>query len=316
MVVLVNVGAVAIAVLFSVLPALRAAMLPRVRALRYECGPMWAGGARPYGRRVSCVGAGSARPLPTPARNAMPLLSAVDLHKTYRRHLEEIHVLRGVDLDVEAGELLAVVGASGSGKSTLLHLLGTLDRPDRGEVRLDGKRVDHLPSADRDRLRNEVFGYVFQFYHLLPELTALENVVLPQMIARSAFGWLWHRRAVRRRAAELLERVGLGQRLRHRPRELSGGEMQRAAVARALMNSPRVLLADEPTGNLDADNGAEVVRLLRDLNRQEGLTIIMVTHNLEIVPAAHRVVRLTAGRVEGELALAAPASEEGWRRAL
>jgi lipoprotein-releasing system ATP-binding protein len=227
------------------------------------------------------------------------LLSAVGLHKTYQKHAIRADVLRGLDLGAAAGEFLSVVGASGSGKSTLLHLLGCLDRPDKGQILLDGGRIDDLPAADRDRLRNQTFGFIFQFYHLLPELTALENVLVPQMIAHSALSWFGKGRALKRRAAELLERVGLGHRLRHRPRELSGGEMQRAAVARALINRPRVLLADEPTGNLDAEAGAEVVRLLRDLNRQDGLTIIMVTHNMDIVAATDRVVRLVQGRIEG-----------------
>jgi lipoprotein-releasing system ATP-binding protein len=180
----------------------------------------------------------------------------------------------------------------------LLHLLGTLDRPDRGEVLLEGRRIDHLPSDQRDRHRNETFGFVFQFYHLLPELTALENVLVPPMIRHSVLGWLREGRQLRRRAAELLDRVGLGPRLKHRPRELSGGEMQRAAIARALINRPRILLADEPTGNLDPETGLGIVSLLRDLNRHEGLTIIMVTHNLDLVAETDRVVRLTAGRVE------------------
>jgi lipoprotein-releasing system ATP-binding protein len=226
------------------------------------------------------------------------LLTASNLHKTYRKHADKVHVLRGLDLEVYAGEFLSIVGASGSGKSTLLHLLGTLDRPDRGAVHLDGGRIDNLPLERRDLLRNRVFGFIFQFYHLLPELNTLENVLVPEMIAHSLLGWLRHRGVLRRRATELLGRVGLGHRLRHRPRELSGGEMQRAAIARALANRPRILLADEPTGNLDAVTGREIVRLLRDLNRQEGLTIIMVTHNLEIAAETDRVVRLVAGRVE------------------
>ncbi|HXG10386.1 MAG TPA: ABC transporter ATP-binding protein [Gemmataceae bacterium] len=231
-----------------------------------------------------------------------PLLTAVGLHKTYRKNAIEVPVLRGLDLEVYEGEFLSIVGASGCGKTTLLHLLGTLDRPDRGEVRLEGRRIDNLPAELRDRLRNQTFGFVFQFYHLLPELTALENVLLPQMISHSVVGWLRHGRALRRQGAELLERVGLGQRLRHRPRELSGGEMQRAAIARALANRPRILLADEPTGNLDPDTGLGIVALLRDLNRREGLTIIMVTHNLDLVAETDRVVRLTAGRVEAACA--------------
>lgn len=227
------------------------------------------------------------------------LLDAINLHKTYRKNAIQTPVLRGLDLEVHQGEFLSIIGNSGSGKSTLLHLLGTLDRPDQGEVRLEGKRIDNLPAEARDRIRNQTFGYIFQFYHLLPELSALENVLMPQMIAHSVFSWFGKSRELRRRATDLLERVGLADRLNHKPRELSGGEMQRSAIARALINRPRILLADEPTGNLDAENGAGVVALLRDLNRQEGLTIIMVTHNMEIVSAADRVVRLVAGRVRG-----------------
>ncbi len=231
--------------------------------------------------------------------DAVPLLAAAGLYKTYRKYANKIEVLRGLDLDVHDGEFLSVVGASGSGKSTMLHLLGTLDRPDKGQIRLAGERIDNLPAERRDQLRNATFGFIFQFYHLLPELSTLENVLVPQMIAHSVLGWLGQRRAFKKRAAELLERVGLGHRLRHRPRELSGGEMQRAAIARALVNRPRVLLADEPTGNLDAETGVDIVRLLRDLNRSEGLTIIMVTHNLDIVAETDRVVRMAAGRVDG-----------------
>jgi lipoprotein-releasing system ATP-binding protein len=228
-----------------------------------------------------------------------PLLSAVRLHKTYRKNADKVRVLRGLDLEVGAGEFISIAGASGSGKSTLLHVLGTLDRPDEGEVRLEGQRIDNLPAEDRDALRNGTFGFIFQFYHLLPELDTLENVLVPQMIGHSVLGWFSRRAEFKRRATELLERVGLGQRLRHRPRELSGGEMQRAAIARALVNRPRILLADEPTGNLDSKTGAEIVRLLHDLNRQDGLTIIMVTHNLDIATETDRVVRLVEGRVEG-----------------
>src|SRR3712207_6177737 len=157
-----------------------------------------------------------------------PLLRAVRLHKTYRKDAQSVQVLRGLDLEVYEGEFLSVVGASGSGKSTMLHLLGTLDRPDQGSIHLRGRRIDNLPAAQRDELRNRTFGLIFQFYHLLPELNTLENVLMPEMIAHTFFGWLGKRRELRRRATELLERVGLGHRLRHRPRELSGGEMQRS----------------------------------------------------------------------------------------
>jgi lipoprotein-releasing system ATP-binding protein len=227
-----------------------------------------------------------------------PLLSARKLAKAYRKHKIIVPVLKGLDLDVAPGEFVSLVGASGSGKTTLLHLLGLLDRPDEGQIRLDGERIDNVSISKRDYLRNTTFGFIFQFYHLLPELTVLENALMPHMIRCSVLRWLWERRELRQRARALLDRVGLSHRLTHRPRELSGGEMQRAAIARALISRPRILLADEPTGNLDAATGGEIIRLLRDLNRQEGLTIIMVTHNWEIARTAHRVVKMTGGRLE------------------
>jgi lipoprotein-releasing system ATP-binding protein len=234
------------------------------------------------------------------------MLTAVNLHKTYRKDAVLCPVLRGLDLEVHQGEFLSVVGHSGCGKSTLLHLLGTLDRPDEGEIHLDGERIDNLPADRRDQMRNRTFGFIFQFYHLLPELTALQNVLVPQMIQHSVWSWLLRRRKLRRRAEELLERVGLAHRLRHRPRELSGGEMQRAAIARALINQPRILLADEPTGNLDEETGRQIMGLLHDLNRQEGLTIVMVTHNRDLAADTDRIVRLTAGRVEETSPTATP----------
>ena len=225
------------------------------------------------------------------------MIVAENLFKTYRRHANMVRVLNGLDLEVHTGEFLSIVGASGSGKSTLLHLLGTLDKPDQGTIALDGKRIDNLSGRERDRLRNEVFGFIFQFYHLLPELSTIENVLAPMMVGTSLWNWWGTRKEARRRASEMLERVGLGHRLKHRPRELSGGEMQRTAIARALVARPRVLFADEPTGNLDAESGGDIVRLLRDLNRREGVTIIMVTHNMELVAATDRVVRMTAGKI-------------------
>lgn len=231
-------------------------------------------------------------------------LSASGIEKSYYRGRVEIPVLRGVDLEVRRGEMLAIVGQSGSGKSTLLHLLGLLDAPGGGEIQMDGRRIDCLPAGQRERIRNQQFGMVFQFYHLLPELTALENVLVPRMIAEGVFGY-WRNRARHKAAAgQLLELVGLGHRLRHRPRELSGGEMQRAAIARALVTSPQVLLADEPTGNLDRSTGQEILRLLRNLNAQQGLTIVMVTHDEAIAAQADRVVRLVEGQMATE-ALAA-----------
>ena len=226
------------------------------------------------------------------------MLVAENLSKTYRRHAVQVPVLTGLNLTVESGEFLSIVGASGSGKSTLLHLLGTLDEADTGTITLDGKRIDNLPSRDRDLLRNRTFGYIFQFYHLLPELTALDNVLMPAYIQQSIFGWMQKRSYWRKQAEDLLRRVGLGHRMKHKPRELSGGEMQRAAVARALLTRPRVLLADEPTGNLDVNTGNEIVRLLRDLNQHDDLTIVMVTHNLELTHECDRTIRLRDGKVE------------------
>jgi lipoprotein-releasing system ATP-binding protein len=225
-------------------------------------------------------------------------LSAHGLTKSYWKGHNEVPVLRGVELQVEHGEMLAVVGASGCGKSTLLHILGLLDGPDSGEVHLERDRIDDRPDRQKDVLRNGTFGFIFQFYHLLPELTALENVLMPQWIRRGPWSYGKERRRLRSEAAALVERVGLGHRLAHRPAELSGGEMQRAAIARALAGQPSVLLADEPTGNLDAGSGEGILELLRDLNRERGLTMIVVTHDPHIAQQADRVVRLAEGRIE------------------
>jgi lipoprotein-releasing system ATP-binding protein len=225
-------------------------------------------------------------------------LAAINLHKSYRKGSTEVPVLRGVTMGVQRGEFLAIVGQSGSGKSTLLHLLGTLDIPNRGEVHYGGKRIDNLPGAARDALRNHQFGMIFQFYHLLPELNTLEIILAPLMIANSTWKYLLQRRKHRCRAELLLEMVGLTHRLKHKPRELSGGEMQRAAIARALVSEPELLLADEPTGNLDQHTGQEIIKILRTLNREQNLTIVMVTHDLAIAEQADRIVRLADGRIE------------------
>jgi lipoprotein-releasing system ATP-binding protein len=225
-------------------------------------------------------------------------LKAEGLFKSYWKGNTEVPVLQGVDLEIESGEMVAIIGASGSGKSTLLHLLGLLDAPDRGEVHLRNKRIDTQSERERDRLRNGTFGFIFQFYHLLPELTALENVLMPQLIRHGLWSAWKNRRQIKREGEELLDRVGLGPRRTHLPGELSGGEMQRAAIARALAGRPEVLLADEPTGNLDAGNGSAVLDLLRDLNRERGLTMILVTHDSHIAQQADRVLRLTEGRTE------------------
>ena len=221
--------------------------------------------------------------------------------KNYRKGSVTIAVLRGVDLAVREAEFLAVIGQSGCGKSTLLHLLGTLDTPDAGEIHYAGQRIDRLPAPAKDQLRNKAFGMIFQFYHLLPELTTLENVLLPNMISTGVWGYWKNRRAAQDRAKKVLDLVGMTHRLRHKPRELSGGEMQRVAIARSLMSNPRLLLADEPTGNLDRQTSNEIMELLRSLNHEHKLTIVMVTHDLALADKADRKVRLHEGRVETAL---------------
>lgn len=227
----------------------------------------------------------------TGTRSADPLLVAESLHKTYRLGDVEVPVLKGASLEVTAGEWVAILGSSGSGKSTLLHLLGGLDRPDPGAGRIvfDGEDISLQNRRERNIYRNRSIGFVFQFYHLLPELTVSENALLPTMVASSIPG-------ARERARELLERFGLGHRLEHRPRELSGGERQRVAIARALANGPQVLLADEPTGNLDEGTGRGILDLLAQ-EHAEGLGIVMVTHDPSIAELADRVVELHHGQV-------------------
>jgi len=228
---------------------------------------------------------------------ASVVMRATGLMKSYRKGKVEIPVLNGVDFEVREGEFQAIIGTSGSGKSTLLHLLATLDQPDDGEIFFEGNRIDNLPAKSRDILRNRYIGIVFQFYHLLPELSALENVLMPLMIRYGFTKYMLGRRKNRGRAKELLDKVGLSHRLKHRPRELSGGEMQRVAIARALIADPQLLLADEPTGNLDRQAGDEIMEILRNLNREQGLTVVMVTHDDTIAEQADRTIHLVEGRV-------------------
>ncbi len=230
----------------------------------------------------------------------MPIvqISAQAIEKSYFKGDLKVPVLKGVNASANKGEFLSIIGQSGSGKSTLLHLMGLLDSPDIGEVQLEGQRVDDLPQATRDELRNRVFGFIFQFYHLLPELTLLENVLSPLMIRHSAWTFWKRRNHYRDLALDIIGRVGLGHRVKHKPSELSGGEMQRAAIARALVAEPEILLADEPTGNLDSRTGGEIMDLLLRLNADQQLTIIMVTHDERVAASAHRTLRLSEGRAE------------------
>jgi ABC-type lipoprotein export system ATPase subunit len=225
------------------------------------------------------------------------IIEAQGIYKTYRMGAAQVQVLKGADIAVKKGEFVAIVGASGSGKSTLLHILGALDRPDKGVVRFEGRDLSGMSGGELNEYRNKMIGFVFQFYHLLDELNVLENVILPAMVPAGIIGWMSKRVGVKRRGRELLEAVGLGERATHKPYQLSGGERQRAAIARALVNEPRLLLADEPTGNLDSATGNGILELLERLNRA-GQTIVMVTHDERVAKRAGRTITLADGRVK------------------
>ncbi len=225
------------------------------------------------------------------------ILTTKDIFKSYRKSNLEVPVLRGIGLEIPEGQMTAIVGHSGSGKSTLLHLLATLDEPDQGEIYFGDRRIDNLSRSERDRFRNQTIGIIFQFYHLLPEFTTLENVLVPKMIEQNVFRYWMNKRKYIERAKYLLELVGLSHRLTHKPSELSGGEMQRVAIARSLIAEPKLLLADEPTRNLDRENGEEIMTLLRNLNQDEQLSIVMVTHDENIADDADHVIRLESGKV-------------------
>ncbi|MCC6908738.1 MAG: ABC transporter ATP-binding protein [Phycisphaerales bacterium] len=226
------------------------------------------------------------------------LLEVRSLRKTYRLGRVDVPVLKGLDFDVHEGEWVAVLGASGSGKSTLLHLCGALDRPDRdgGTVLYREQDINKWSAKAKDRYRNTAVGFVFQFYHLLPEMNVLQNTALASMVRYGHLGYLSRRSELMRRATQLLDAFGLSSRARHKPGELSGGERQRVAIARALMNEPALLLADEPTGNLDAVTGGQILDVIAETHRK-GQTIVMVTHDRAIAGRADRVVELKSGRL-------------------
>ena len=221
------------------------------------------------------------------------MLEAINVHKTYIHGTNTLHILKGIHLSVRQGDVLSIVGPSGAGKSTLLHILGALDRPTDGQVVLEGEDVYRLNDRERSALRNQKIGFVFQFYHLLPELTALENIFLPALVK----GDLRNSSTLETKSLDLLDRVGLSKRAAHRPNQLSGGEQQRVAIARALINDPKIIFCDEPTGNLDSETGREIIELLMNLNSKNKQTLVMVTHDEEIAKVSHKTIYMRDGRL-------------------
>ena len=228
------------------------------------------------------------------------VMRAEGLTKSYFMGGRELRILDGIDLAIRSGEILSIVGKSGTGKSTLLNLLGLLDEPQEGSLLFDGKDIYKRSRWRQARFRNREIGFVFQLYHLLPELNVLENTLLPAMIRYTVLGWMSRRKAMRERAQELLERVGMADRLGHRPAQLSGGERQRVAIARALINEPSILLCDEPTGNLDERTADGIVELILELNQSMKRTFVVVTHEKELADLGHRMARIEHGQVVWE----------------
>jgi len=226
-----------------------------------------------------------------PASMASVMITINELYKTFKIGERDLTVLKGINLEIRRGELLAIMGASGAGKSTLLHIIGLLDRPTQGTISFEGQNLFQLPEAAQAEFRNKRIGFVFQFHHLLPEFTALENACMPALIQRRSPA------DVEADATALLHEVGLGERLQHKPGELSGGEQQRVAVARALMQRPDLVLADEPTGNLDTHTGEALFALMRDLNKSRGTTFVIVTHNEKLSAQADRIVYMQDGQI-------------------
>jgi lipoprotein-releasing system ATP-binding protein len=237
------------------------------------------------------------------------VLEARGLTRSYQMGGRSLAVLAGADLALHAGERVAIMGRSGAGKSTLLHLLGLLDRPDGGSLAVRGQATEKLSRPARARMRNKEVGFVFQFYHLIPELTALENALLPSMISHSPLSWMGSRRRARDRVSTLLSELGLGDRLGHKPSQLSGGERQRVAIARALASDPSILLCDEPTGNLDERTSATISNLLFEVVARHGQTLVMVTHDPELAASADRTLQLHDGRLDTVEAVAEAVAE-------
>ncbi len=221
------------------------------------------------------------------------MLQAVNLHKTYQQAERKLHVLKGINLTVRLGDILSIVGPSGAGKTTLLHILGALESPTDGKVILEGEDVYRLSDTQRSWVRNRKIGFVFQFYHLLAEFTALENVLLPALVK----GDSRNSHDLETKALDLLVRVGLSRRVSHKPYQLSGGEQQRVAIARALINDPKIVFCDEPTGNLDSETGQEIIELLMSLNETQKQTLIIVTHDEEIARRSHKTIPMRDGRL-------------------
>ena len=223
------------------------------------------------------------------------ILRLENIEKYYSGSVDKLHIIRNLNLSVEEGEFISILGRSGSGKSTLLNVIGLLDKIDGGKIFIDGKEVDVLSDAEKDRLKNKMLGFVFQFHYLLPEFTALENVMLPALIDDFS-----NKYEIEKRAMELLKSVGLEERVHHKPSQLSGGEKQRVAIARALINSPKILLADEPTGNLDEETSETIFNILRDINKNRKQTIIVVTHSKDLAQISDKKLYLKKGVLETE----------------
>ena len=225
------------------------------------------------------------------------ILKIDNVSRSFKTGNSFLEILRNISLEIKESEVLSIIGPSGAGKSTLLHIMGLLDKPTSGNVFFRGKNIYSLPIPEQARLRNSSFAFVFQFYHLIPELNILENVLLPHMISNSVIGWQLRSKALKEKAKALIAKLGLDHRLSHKPAQLSGGEQQRVAIARALVTDPEIILCDEPTGNLDSNATAEIHDLISNLNGQGGKTFIIVTHNENVARWAHRIINLVDGQI-------------------